>query len=46
MYVTNAIKKGVDFDWIMSAGFSLHYQALEDGTVRGVRRISVPWWCK
>jgi hypothetical protein len=46
LYVTDAIKKGVDFDWIRSAGFSLHYQGIEDGIVRGVTRISIPWWCK
>jgi len=40
--VIDAIKKGVDFDWIRSAGCSLHRQ----GIVRGVTRISVPWWCK
>jgi len=45
-YVTDAIKKGVDFDWIRSAGCSLHYQGIEDGIVRGVTRISIPWWCK
>jgi hypothetical protein len=26
LYVTDAIKKRVDFDWISSAGCSLHYQ--------------------
>jgi hypothetical protein len=41
---TDAIKKGIDFDWIRSAGCSLHYQGIEDGIVRGV--ISIPWWCK
>jgi len=46
LYVTDATKKGVDFDWIRSAGCSLHYQVKEDGIVRGVTRISVPWWCK
>lgn len=46
LYVTDAIKKGVDFDWIRSAGCSLHYQGIEDGIVRGVSRISIPWWCK
>ena len=45
LYVTDAIKKGVDFDWIRSSG-SLHYQEIEDGIVRGVTRISIPWWCK
>ena len=43
--VTDAIKKGVDFDWIRSAG-SLHYLGIEDGIVRGVTRISIPWWWK
>ena len=46
LYVTDAIKKGVDFDWIRSAGCSLHYQGIEDGIVTGVARISIPWWCK
>jgi len=46
LYVADAIKKGVDFDWIRQAGCSLHYQGIEDGIVRGVTRISVPWWCK
>jgi len=46
LYVTDALKKGVDFDWIRSAGCSLHYQGLEEGTVRGVTGISIPWWCK
>jgi hypothetical protein len=45
-HVTDAIKKGVDFDWIRSAGCSLHYQGIVDGIVRGVSRISIPWWCK
>ena len=42
LYVTDAIKKV----WIRSAGCSLHCQGIEDGIVRGVTRISVPWWCK
>ena len=46
LYVTDAIKMEVDFDRIRSAGCSLHYQGIEDGTVRGVTRISFPWWCK
>ena len=46
LYVTDAIKKGVDFDWIRSAGCSLHYQGIEDGIVTGVTRISIPWRCK
>ena len=46
LYVTNAIKKGVDFDWIRSAGCSLHYQGKEEGIVSGVTRISIPWCCK
>ena len=46
LYVTDAIKKGVDFDWTRSAGCSLHYLGIEDGIVRGVTRISIPWWCK
>ena len=44
--VTDVIKKGVDFDWIRSAGCSLHYEGTEDRIVRGVTRISIPWWCK
>jgi hypothetical protein len=44
--VTDAIKKGVDFDWVRSAGCSLHYQGIEDGIVRGVTRIAISWWCK
>ena len=49
LYVTNAIKKGTpffiafDFDWIKSTGCSVHYQGIEDGTVRGVTRISITW---
>jgi len=46
LYVTDAIKNCVDFDWIRSAGYSLHYQGIEDGTVTGITRISVPLWCK
>ena len=46
LYVTDAIKKGVDFDWIRSVGCSFHYRGIEDGIVRGVTRISIPWWCK
>ena len=46
LYVTKAIKKGVDIDWIRSAGCSLQYQGIEDGIVRGVTRISIPWWCE
>jgi hypothetical protein len=23
-----------------------NYQGIEDGIVRGVTRISIPWWCK
>jgi hypothetical protein len=42
-YVTDAIRKGVDFDWIRSADCSLHYQGIEDGIVRGVTKISIPW---
>jgi hypothetical protein len=34
--VTDGIKKGADFDWIRSAGWSCHYQVIEDGIVRGV----------
>jgi hypothetical protein len=46
LYVTDAIKKGVDFDWIRSAGCSFHHEGIEDGIVRGVTRISILWWCK
>ena len=46
LYVTDAIKKGVDIAWIRSSGCSLHYQEMEDGIVRGVTRILIPWWCK
>ena len=46
LYVPDDIKKGVDFDRIRSAGCSLHYRGIEDGTVRGVTRISILWWCK
>ena len=46
LYVTDAIKKGVDFEWIRSAGCSLHYQGIEDGIVTGITRISIPWWHK
>ena len=45
-FVTDAIKKGVDFDWIRSVGYSLHYQGIEDGIERSVTRILIPWWCK
>ena len=40
LYVTDGIKKGVDFDWIRSPGCSCHYQVTEDGIVRGVQGIS------
>jgi hypothetical protein len=40
LYVIDGIKKGVNFDWIRSAGCSCHYQAIEDGIVRGVQGIS------
>jgi hypothetical protein len=46
LYVTDAVKKGVDFDWIRSADSSFHCQGRENGIVRVVTRISVPWWCK
>jgi len=46
LHITDAINKGVDFDWIRSAGCSLYYQGIEDGIVRSVTRISIPWWCK
>ena len=45
LYMTCAIKKEVDFGWIRLAG-SLYYQGVEDGIVRRVTRISIPWWCK
>jgi hypothetical protein len=35
-----------DFDWIRSAGCSLHYQGIEGGIVTGVTRTAIPWWCK
>jgi hypothetical protein len=44
--VTAAIKNSVDFDWIRSTGCSLHHQQIVDGIVRGITRISIPWWCK
>ena len=43
LYVTDDIKKGVDFDWIRSAGCSFHCQGVEDGIVRSVRWILIPW---
>jgi len=46
LYVTDARDKGVDFDRIRSAGCSLHYQEIRDGTVIGVTNVSIPWWCK
>ena len=46
LYVTNAIKKGADFDWIRSVGCSLHYQGKEEGIANGVTWISIPWCCK
>ena len=39
LYVRDAIKEGVDFDCIRSAGCSLHCQGIEDGIVTGVTRI-------
>lgn len=45
-HVTAAIESKVDFDWIRSAGCSLHYQELVDGIAVGVARIAIPWWCK
>jgi hypothetical protein len=45
-YVTDAIKKGAGLNWIRSAGCSLNYQGIEDGIVRDVTRISIPWLCK
>ena len=44
--VCHRCNKGIDFDWIRSAGCSLHQQRIEDGIVRGVTSISIPWWCK
>jgi hypothetical protein len=44
--ITDASKESVKFNWIRLTGCSLHYQRLEDEIVRGVTRISVPWWCK
>ena len=46
LYVTDTLKKGIDFDCIRLLGCSFHYQGTEDGIVRGVTRISIPWWCK
>jgi len=43
LFVTNDIKKGVDCDWIRSACCSLHCQGVEDGIVRRVRWILIPW---
>jgi len=43
LYVTNSIKKGLELHWIRSAGYSLHYQGIEDGIVTGVGRIKIPW---
>jgi len=39
LYVRDAIKEGVYFDCIRSAGCSLHCQGIEDGIVTGVTRI-------
>jgi hypothetical protein len=44
--ITHAIKESVNFEWIMLTGCSVHYQGTEDEIVRGVTRISIPWWCK
>ena len=44
--ITVAIKKSVSFDWIRLTGCSVHHQRIEDEIVRGVTRISIPWWCK
>jgi hypothetical protein len=44
-HITAAIKNSVDFDWIRSTGCSLHHQRLVDGTVRGITRICISWWC-
>jgi hypothetical protein len=30
LHVTDAINMGVDYDWIRSAGCSLHYQGIVD----------------
>jgi hypothetical protein len=43
LYVTDDMKKGVDFDLIRSAGCSLHCQGAENGIVRSVRWILIPW---
>lgn len=44
--VTDAVKESVDFDWIRSAGRSLHCHGIENRIVRVATRISVPWFCK
>jgi hypothetical protein len=35
--------KGVYFDWIKSAGCSPKYQGIEDGIMKIVTNISIPW---
>jgi hypothetical protein len=39
--VTDAMWKGVDFDWIRSAGCSPKYQEIEDGIMKIVTKISI-----
>jgi hypothetical protein len=45
LYVTDAIKKGVNFYRIRSLVFS-SLPKIENGTLRWVTRIPIPWWCK
>jgi hypothetical protein len=46
LHIADAIKDTVDFDGIMSIGFSLQIQRTEDGIVKNVTRISVLGKCK
>jgi hypothetical protein len=45
-HITAAIKNTTDFEWIRCTGCSLHHQQIIDGTVRGLMRIYIPWWCR
>jgi hypothetical protein len=46
LHIADTIKDSIDFDGIRLIGCSLHIQRIEDGIVRSVTRISLPWRCK
>jgi hypothetical protein len=46
MSMEQHIKNSIDFEWIRCTGCSLHHQQIEDGIVRGLTNICIPWWCK